>query len=147
MSEREFIASDEDDTAAIGEEIARFLPPRGTVYFNGDLGAGKTTLIRAIATALGADRDEVSSPTFAIVHEYESAAGRLVHLDCYRLSASVREWEEIGIPEILRGEHLVFIEWPKRDFEQYENPVANVTIDILDDERRRIRFTRSGGPA
>ena len=141
MNEREFIAHDEEETEAIGGEIARLLPARGVIYFSGDLGAGKTTLIRSIAAALGVDRYDVSSPTFAIVHEYESARGRIIHLDCYRLSDSTREWEEIGIPEILRGDHVVFIEWPKSGFEHYANAAGAIDIQVREDETRRILLT------
>ena len=75
---REFRVINEAQTEVVGAEIAGLLPRSGVVYVRGDLGAGKTTLIRAIASALGADAGEVSSPTFAIVHEYDISNGRIV---------------------------------------------------------------------
>lgn len=129
----------ESDTAAAGREIAHLLPPDATVHLVGDLGAGKTFLARAIAAELGADPLEVSSPSFAIVHEYP-LAGRppIVHIDGYRLSDSRREWLEIGIPEILAGPGVKLIEWPKRAFEEFEEGHVEVTIDLREDGARIV---------
>lgn len=139
---KEWLAASEEESDAAGREIAAMLPASGVVYFNGDLGAGKTHLIRAIAEARGAERDEVSSPTFAIVHEYPLENGsRIVHLDCYRLSDHQREWEEIGIPDLLTSAELVLVEWPKERFDRYVKPRATVTITLDDAGRRRIELS------
>src|ERR1044072_8828629 len=101
---RHFVSPTEADTAAAGREIARMLPRDATVHLIGDLGAGKTFLVRAIATELGADPPEVAAPSFAIVHEYPITDGPpIILIDGYRLSESRREWLEIGIPELLAG--------------------------------------------
>lgn len=129
----------EAETEAAGREIAHLLPPDSVVHFIGDLGAGKTLLVRAIAAELGADPLEVSSPTFAIVHEYSRAGGPpIVHIDGYRLSENRREWFEIGIPEMLAAPGLKLIEWPKREFEQYEDSHIEITIRVRDDGSREI---------
>ena len=136
---REFLAASEAETTAAGREIARMLPPDAVVHLVGDLGAGKTFLARAIATELGADPLEVSSPSFAIVHEYPRAgAPPIIHIDGYRLSENRREWLEIGIPEMLAGPGVKLIEWPKREFEEFEDAHVEVRIEVRDDGARVI---------
>ncbi|MGZ4778133.1 MAG: tRNA (adenosine(37)-N6)-threonylcarbamoyltransferase complex ATPase subunit type 1 TsaE [Thermoanaerobaculia bacterium] len=132
----------EDETAAAGREIARSLAPNAVVHLVGDLGAGKTFLARAIATELGADPREVASPSFAIVHEYPRPNGDpIIHIDGYRLSESRREWLEIGIDELLSGPGVKLIEWPKQEFEQFEDSHVEVTIRVRDDGAREITMT------
>jgi tRNA threonylcarbamoyladenosine biosynthesis protein TsaE len=134
-----FICKSEDETTAAGREIARSLPPNAVVHLSGDLGAGKTFLVRAIAAELGADPREVASPSFAIVHEYPLANGEpIIHIDGYRLSDKPREWLEIGIPEMLGGPGVKLIEWPKKEFEAYEEGHVDITIRVLDDGSREI---------
>jgi tRNA threonylcarbamoyladenosine biosynthesis protein TsaE len=134
-----YVCAAESDTERAGREIARTLAPDAVVHLVGDLGAGKTFLARAIAAELGADPHEVASPTFAIVHEYPRL-GRppIIHIDGYRLSDSRREWLEIGIPELLAGPGVKLIEWPKREFEEFEDAHVEVTIRVRDDGAREI---------
>jgi tRNA threonylcarbamoyladenosine biosynthesis protein TsaE len=133
------VCATEADTERAGREIARTLAPDAIVHLVGDLGAGKTFLATAIAGALGADRNEVASPTFAIVHEYPRPDGApIIHIDGYRLSDTPREWFEIGIPEMLAGPGVKLIEWPKKDFEQFEESHLEVQIRVLADGSREI---------
>ncbi len=134
-----FVCRTEEDTQAAGREIAHTLAPDAVVHLIGDLGVGKTFLARTIATELGADPLEVSSPSFAIVHEYPRPGGPpIIHIDGYRLSERPREWLEIGIPEILAGPGIKLIEWPKREFEQFEDSHIEITIRTRDDGTREI---------
>ena len=134
-----YIGRTEDETAAAGREIARSLPPDAIVHLIGDLGSGKTFLARAMAAELGADPREVASPSFAIVHEYPRRDGPpVIHIDGYRLSESRREWLEIGIPEMLAQPGVKLIEWPKREFEEFEDSHVEITIRVLDDGTREI---------
>jgi len=136
-----YICLSEADTERAGREIARALPPDAIVHLVGDLGAGKTFLARVIAAELGADPHEVASPSFAIVHEYpRRGAPPIVHIDGYRLSENRREWLEIGIPEILGGPGVKLIEWPKREFEEFEDSHVEVTIRVREDDAREIEF-------
>jgi tRNA threonylcarbamoyladenosine biosynthesis protein TsaE len=134
-----WICTSEEQTIAAGREIARLLPPDAVVHLRGDLGVGKTFLARAIATELGADPREVASPSFAIVHEYPRPNGDpVIHIDGYRLSENRREWLEIGIDELLSGPGVKLIEWPKKEFEQFEPSHVEVTIRVRDDGAREI---------
>jgi tRNA threonylcarbamoyladenosine biosynthesis protein TsaE len=136
---KRWLARSEEETAAAGVEIARSLPADAVVHLVGDLGSGKTFLARAIAAELGADPREVASPSFAIVHEYPRPGGPpVIHIDGYRLSENRREWLEIGIPELLAQPGVKLIEWPKREFEQFEDAHVEVVIRVLDDGSREI---------
>ncbi|MEA2343672.1 MAG: tRNA threonylcarbamoyladenosine biosynthesis protein TsaE [Thermoanaerobaculia bacterium] len=134
-----FVCTTEAETQAAGREIARTLAPDAVVHLIGDLGAGKTFLVRAIAAELGANPSEVASPSFAIVHEYP-IVGRapIIHIDGYRLSENRREWMEIGIPELLQGPGVKLIEWPKHDFAEFEDSHVEITIRVNDDGSRLI---------
>ena len=135
-----FLCRTESETEMAGRAIARTFPPDSVIHLIGDLGAGKTFLVRAMAAELGADPLEVSSPSFAIVHEYPRRAGGppIIHIDGYRLSERPREWFEIGIPEMLAGPGIKFIEWPKREFDEFENGHIEITIRVLEDGAREI---------
>jgi tRNA threonylcarbamoyladenosine biosynthesis protein TsaE len=138
-SMKTYVCRTEEETSAAGREIARTLAADAVVHLTGDLGSGKTFLARAIASELGADPREVASPSFAIVHEYPLPAGPpVIHIDGYRLSEKRREWLEIGIPEMLAGPGVKLIEWPKREFEQFEESHVEITIRVLDDGAREI---------
>lgn len=101
----------EDETVALGERLARELPRFGVVLLIGNLGAGKTTLTRGIAAGRGAvSADEVSSPTFTLIHEY---APDFYHIDLYRLDEP-REVATLGLDELFDREALVLIEWGER---------------------------------
>ncbi|HEX7680170.1 MAG TPA: tRNA (adenosine(37)-N6)-threonylcarbamoyltransferase complex ATPase subunit type 1 TsaE [Thermoanaerobaculia bacterium] len=137
-----YLCHDESDTEAAGREIARTLAPDAVVHLVGDLGAGKTFLARAIAAELGANATEVASPSFAIVHEYPIAGGApIIHIDGYRLSENRREWLEIGIPELLQGPGVKLIEWPKRDFDEFEDGHVEIAIGVNEDGSRVIEVT------
>ena len=134
-----FVCATEADTERAGREIARALSPDATVHLVGDLGAGKTFLARVIASELGADPHEVASPSFAIVHEYpRRGQPPIIHIDGYRLSENRREWLVIGIPELLAAPGVKLIEWPKREFEEFEDAHVEVTIRVRDDGAREI---------
>jgi tRNA threonylcarbamoyladenosine biosynthesis protein TsaE len=144
---RTYICRNESDTEAAGREIARSLAPDAVVHLVGDLGAGKTFLARAIASELGANAIEVASPSFAIVHEYPIAGGApIIHIDGYRLSENRREWLEIGIPELLQGPGVKLIEWPKRDFEEFEDGHVEIAIRVMNDGSREIVVDRQPEP-
>lgn len=131
------LCADEAATEACGRWLGEHLRGRGAVLLEGDLGAGKTVFVRGLAAALGVDRREVQSPTYALVHEYRGALGDLVHVDLYRLEGE--QVESLGLDEHLRGSTLVAVEWPGRWPRPPKNGV-HVTIQELPDGVRRIQM-------
>lgn len=97
-------------TEALGARLASRLRPGDVVLLRGDLGAGKTTLVRGAATALGTDV-RVTSPTFALAHRYDGDGVRVAHLDLYRLAGLGEDDEEL-IADELDGDVVAFVEWP-----------------------------------
>ncbi len=124
----------EEETIAVGEEIARRLPRRGVVLLIGELGAGKTTLAKGIAKGLGAaEPEEVSSPTFTLIHEY-GRPPRVYHIDLYRIEDD-RDLATLGLDEILDRDALLLVEWGERFARIW--PAARTAI--------RLRATEDGG--
>ena len=129
---RKLSTNSEEETIALGERLARELPPRCVVLLIGDLGAGKTTLAKGIVKGLGAAApEEVSSPTYTLIHEYSP---RVYHIDLYRLE-ELREALSLGLDEIFDRDAVVLIEWGDR-FPQ-----------ILPAERIEIELCHAGGDA
>jgi tRNA threonylcarbamoyladenosine biosynthesis protein TsaE len=95
-----------------GERLGHSLQPPTVVAIKGELGAGKTTLTQAICRGYGVT-SEVTSPSFTLVHEYESAKSRVYHLDLYR-TRSARDLENLGWDDMLRDRALIIVEWPER---------------------------------
>ena len=127
----------EAETIALGERLARELAPIG------NLGAGKTTLAKGIVNGLGAAAaDEVSSPTFMLIHEY--GEGRVYHVDLYRLD-DPREVATLGLDEIFERDALVLIEWGERFPRLLPAERTEIRIRPLADEEREIEVTRLRG--
>src|SRR5690606_26206423 len=112
MSARTWRCHTVEETLAAGEQIARALDHRGVVLLHGDLGAGKTVLVKGMARALGIPVERIQSPTFTLVAEHHGERGRLAHLDLYRLEPL--EVEGLGIDEVLAGPGLAAVEWAER---------------------------------
>ena len=116
LRERRFRTRSEAGTLAMGERVAEMLlPAPKVVVLRGDLGAGKTTLVKGIAAALGAaETEDVTSPTFTLVHEYVGPKVRLYHLDLYRLETE-RELLTLGLEEMAeQPDALVLVEWGEK---------------------------------
>ena len=109
---RVWTTSNEAETEAVGAILATLLPSDTTILLAGDLGAGKTVLVRGLCTALGVDRREVQSPSFALIHEHQGAKGSLVHVDLYRLEP--QDIPSLGLDELLSGPGFKAIEWADR---------------------------------
>ncbi len=123
----------ENDTLSYGEKFANQLKPGQLIYLHGDLGAGKTTLVRGILRGLGY-QDKVKSPTFTLVEPYEFEHFSLYHLDLYRLTDS-DELEALGFRDYLQASSICLIEWPENaaDF----LPAADLHIHIEIDHHKR----------
>jgi tRNA threonylcarbamoyladenosine biosynthesis protein TsaE len=113
MTERRFYTRSEDETISLGRRIAAELPQRAAVLLIGNLGAGKTTIAKGIIEGLGiACGNEVSSPTYTLIHEY-GEGGRAYHIDLYRLD-SAAEVASLGLDEIFDREAVTLVEWGER---------------------------------
>ena len=134
---------DEDETIAVGEEIAGRLGGAGVVLLEGDLGSGKTVLVRGFARHQGVDRREIQSPTYTLVHEHEGERGRLVHVDLYRLEGE--EIDALGLDELLAGPGLKAIEWAERWPDA--PPGCRVALRRRDDGGREITARFDARPA
>lgn len=137
----QFVTHSEEETIAAGRALAGLLPDRAIVSLIGDLGAGKTTMVKGIANArAGVEPDEVSSPTFTLVHEYGSSPRLVYHIDLYRLE-SARELATLGLEELDEKPALILIEWANR-FTRLPLDLTH-TIEILHgpDGQRTIRLS------
>ena len=131
-----FETSTELETSAVGESLGRALHRGDVILLYGDLGAGKTAFVRGLARGLGANPEDVSSPTFTIVQEYAGSKGTLYHVDLYRLGPA--EIDDLGLDDLVSGDGIVAIEWAERWPGRPVN-VTEVSIEDMGEDRRRIR--------
>ena len=106
------------------------------ITLEGDLGAGKTTLVRHLLRALGVE-GRIKSPTYAVVEPYQVAAGSVWHFDFYRFS-DPREWEDAGFRDIFASPGLKLCEWPQQAQGVMPAPDLSLHIEVTDDEQRRV---------
>jgi len=142
------------DTEALGEAWGRTAQRGGVIALSGDLGAGKTALVRGLARGLGCT-SRVHSPTFTLVNVYEGGRLPLFHLDLYRLE-TLAQIHGAGVDEYLQPDGVAVIEWAERMMGEHrtsniEQPTSNpqkllrrVSIEILDNNTRRITYEDSG---
>ncbi len=109
---RRWLSRCEEDTIAVGREIGAEVAPSGVVLLSGDLGAGKTVLVRGIAAVVGIDPAEIQSPTFTLMRSHQGRDGALLHVDLYRLEPD--DVPELGLEEALYGTGVKVIEWGQR---------------------------------
>ena len=135
----------EEELTAWGERVGREVPVPATFALNGDLGAGKSTLARAIARGAGVE-GPVPSPTFNLLFRYETPRGVVHHLDLYRLERQDDVWE-LGWSELGAGPDLVLIEWAENAETLLPSPRWEVALEECGDpERRRLELSPVDGP-
>ena len=127
----------EDELADVVAKIAAHLPSHGIVAIQGEMGVGKTTLVKRLCSHLGIE-DEVSSPTFGIVNVYKGIGQQINHIDLYRLK-DAEEAETAGVFDVLQGEGLSLVEWPERIADELEGEVLVLTIELCE------KFKHEGG--
>lgn len=130
------------ETERIGSLLGMCLEKGDVLALIGELGSGKTVLVRGIAAGMGADMREVASPSFTLVNEY---AGRVpvFHIDLYRLESD-RDLYDIGYYEYMAGDGIAVVEWADRVPHAVPDHALRVTLSYLDVQRRRITFEASG---
>ena len=128
-------STSEHETRRIAAAFGQSLQPGAVVLLSGDLGSGKTAFVRGLAEGLGLNPDDVTSPTFTLVHEYRGGRLPLVHVDLYRLDAA--DLDEIGVDENLAVDGVLAVEWAER---LARTPDGSVTVKIADrgEDRRAI---------
>ena len=130
----------EEETIALGRRLGRGLPKKQLVLLIGQLGAGKTTLAKGMVQGLqAASPDEVSSPTFTLIHEY-GTEGRAYHVDLYRLD-ELREVATLGLDELLEREAVLLVEWGERFPSLWPEERMEIEIRTVGESEREIRVT------
>jgi len=142
---REYETKSSAGTVAIGRKLAELLTPPRMLILRGDLGAGKTTLVKGIAAALGAaEPDEVTSPTFTLVHEYAGTLDgkpvKLLHLDLYRLDAE-RQLDSLGIEEMRTKDAIVLVEWGEKFKSIRKHADGEIGVTSAGGDARKITVT------
>ncbi len=139
-SDLRFETHSEEETRAIGRQLADMLPDRGVVLLAGDLGAGKTTLTKGIVEGRGAaTADDVSSPTFTLIHEYGNPVS-VYHVDLYRLETE-QEARRLGLDDLFEQEGLVLIEWGERFPDLMPENRTVIRIRSLGEDHRVIEVS------
>ena len=140
MPTQEFTTHSAEETIALGRTLAGLLAPPKLVLLRGDLGAGKTTLVKGIASAFQAAAEEdVTSPTFTLVHEYRGPAANLFHIDLYRVDTP-RQLETLGLDDLISTNSILLIEWGEK-FARFERERdVEIVLDRVGDQDRRIRI-------
>lgn len=141
----QFTTHSGEDTIDVGRKLAEILKPPQLLLLQGDLGTGKTTLVKGIAQALdAADPDEVTSPTFTLLHEYEGTQHgkpvKLFHLDVYRLEGE-RQLETLGLEELLTPDALVLVEWGEKFKSLKKRATGDIAITSKGGDARKITVT------
>jgi tRNA threonylcarbamoyladenosine biosynthesis protein TsaE len=135
---REFTTKSAEETIALGRELAPSLAPPKIVVLRGDLGAGKTTLVKGIAQGFeAAEEEDVTSPTFTLIHEYRGPAATVYHIDLYRVDTQ-RELETLGLDDLMTEDSILLIEWGEKfaRFEQERD--VEIALERISDTERRI---------
>jgi tRNA threonylcarbamoyladenosine biosynthesis protein TsaE len=146
VAKREIVTQSSEETIERGREIGAALKAPALVLLSGDLGAGKTTLTKGIVSGLGAAREEdVTSPTFTLVHKYENGT-RVYHVDLYRV-VSFPDFETLGLEDVFSERAIVIVEWPEKFALRTEWPVVRIHLEHVAEETRRIWIegAESGG--
>src|SRR5438309_10232317 len=138
---REFTTNSAEETIALGRELASLLTPPRLVLLRGDLGAGKTTLIKGIAAGFqAASEEEVTSPTFTLVHEYRGPRATLYHIDLYRVDTP-RQLETLGLDDLFAENSILLIEWGEKFARFVRDRDVEITLERVGENDRKIQVT------
>ena len=130
-----------DETISFGRKLAASLAPPLIALLRGDLGAGKTTLVKGIAEGFQAARaEDVTSPTFTLIHEYRGATANLYHIDLYRID-SERELETLALDDLLAPDCILLIEWGEKFPRLQRDHNVEIALERVGETERRIQVT------
>jgi tRNA threonylcarbamoyladenosine biosynthesis protein TsaE len=130
-----------EETIAFGRLLAAKLKPPKSILLRGDLGAGKTTLVKGIAEGFGAaSADDVTSPTFTLVHEYRGPQVTLYHIDLYRVDTE-RELQTLGLDDLVGPDSILLIEWGEKFPRFVQERDVEIAIERVAENERRIQVT------
>lgn len=137
---RDITTNSAEETIAFGRTLAELLAPPKLVLLRGDLGAGKTTLVKGIAAAFEAAAEEdVTSPTFTLVHEYRGPRANLYHIDLYRVDTP-RELETLGLDDLRSERSVLLIEWGEKFARLQRERDMEISLEPDGENRRQIRI-------
>jgi tRNA threonylcarbamoyladenosine biosynthesis protein TsaE len=138
---REITTHSAEETIAFGRTLKELLTPPKLVLLRGDLGAGKTTLVKGIAAAFeAASEEDVTSPTFTLVHEYRGPRANLYHIDLYRIDTP-RELETLALDDLRSDNNILLIEWGEKFPRLVKEREVEIVLDRESDNSRRIKIS------
>lgn len=138
---REVTTDSAEETVAFGRSLAQLLAPPKVVLLRGDLGAGKTTLVKGIAAAFeAASEEDVTSPTFTLIHEYRGPRANLFHIDLYRIDTQ-RELDTLALDDLRADDSILLIEWGEKFPRFGRERDLEIALDRTGETSRTIRIT------
>jgi len=141
MDQREFITHSPEETIALGRTLASSLAPPQIVLLRGDLGTGKTTLVKGIAAGFrAAAEDDVTSPTFTLVHEYRGPEANLYHIDLYRVDTA-RQLETLGLDDLISENSILLIEWGEKFPRFAQERDVEIVLERVGENERKVRVS------
>jgi tRNA threonylcarbamoyladenosine biosynthesis protein TsaE len=141
MDARELTTHSAEETVAFGRTLAELLSPPKIVLLRGDLGAGKTTLVKGIAEGFqAASEEDVTSPTFTLVHEYRGPRANLYHIDLYRIDTP-RQLETLGLDDLVSANSILLIEWGEKFPRFAHERDVEIAMQSVGENTRHIRIT------
>src|SRR5580700_5832875 len=137
---REITTRSAEETIAFGRTLMGMLAPPKLVLLRGHLGAGKTTLVKGIAAGFGAaEEEDVTSPTFTLIHEYRGPRANLYHIDLYRVDTP-RQLETLGLDDLIADNSILLIEWGEK-FARFERERdVEIVLERVGENERRVRI-------
>ena len=140
MAVREFTTRSAEETIDLGRQLAHELAPPLLVLLRGELGAGKTTLVKGIAEGFqAASQEDVTSPTFTLVHEYRGPEAIVYHIDLYRIDTE-RELETLGLDDLFGDRNLLLVEWGEKFPRFQRERDVEIAMERIADQERKIRI-------
>jgi tRNA threonylcarbamoyladenosine biosynthesis protein TsaE len=140
METREFTTHSPQETIELGRKLARSLAPPKLVLLRGDLGAGKTTLVKGIAEGFhAASQDDVTSPTFTLIHEYRGRGVSIYHIDLYRVDTQ-RQLETLGLDDLIAPDSVLLIEWGDKFARFVREKDVEIMLEQTGENERKVKI-------